>query len=208
MFKLIIGNKNTSSWSLRPWLVLKMLDEPFEERLIDLHADDAKTRILSANPAGKVPVLFDRNLRIWDSLAICEYLAECFPNAGLLPANSADRAVARSLVAEMHSGFKALREQMPMDFARRHPAPEPSAELQSDIERIVSIWEEQRHQFGAQGPFLFGAFTVVDAFYAPVVSRFHTYQTPLPAASQAYVEHMISLTPMREWREAAESEIG
>jgi glutathione S-transferase len=207
MFTLIIGNKNFSSWSLRPWLVLKMLEEPFEERSIDLKAPDASVHLQAVNPAGKVPVLYDRNLRVWDSLAICEYLVECFPNAGLLPANSAERAVARSLIAEMHSGFQALRQQMPMDIARRHPTPELTPELQHDIDRIIAIWEEQRHQYEAQGPFLFGHFTIVDAFFAPVVSRFASYGIGLPQVAKAYAEHIQSLAPMREWTHAASTEI-
>lgn len=207
MFKLVIGNKNFSSWSLRPWLVLKMLEEPFEECRIDLKSPDAAQLIHAINPAGKVPVLLDRHLKIWDSLAICEYLAECFPNAGLLPVTSAERAVARALIAEMHAGFSALRQQLPMDICRRQPTPDMTPELARDIERIVAIWQAQRQQFDVHGPFLFGHFTLVDAFFAPVVTRFATYQVPLPPAAQAYADFIMSLPAMREWCDAARAEL-
>jgi glutathione S-transferase len=207
MFKLVIGNKNFSSWSLRPWLVLKMLNEPFEERMILLQQPDTTERILAINPAGRVPVLYDRNLKVWDSLAICEYLAECFPHSGLLPVNSAERAVARSLVAEMHAGFQTLRQVLPMDIARRHPTPPMNAELQRDIDRIAAIWQEQRLHFGAHGPFLFGHFTIVDAFFAPVVTRFSTYQIQLPEEAQRYSDHILSLPAMQEWAESAATEL-
>ena len=131
MFTLIIGNKNLSSWSLRPWLVLKMLNEPFEEKHIDLTASDCKTRILACNPAGKVPLLIDQQLRIGDSLAICEYLAECFPAAGLWPDDASTRAIARAVVAEMHAGFAALRSELPMNVCSDFPASTPGAAAQA-----------------------------------------------------------------------------
>ncbi|WP_440026687.1 glutathione S-transferase family protein [Chromobacterium amazonense] len=206
MFTLIIGNKNYSSWSLRPWLVLKMLDEPFKEQQIDLFLSDTKARILAANPAGKVPVLVDGKLRVWDSLAICEYLAECFPAARLWPDDAKQRAVARSIVAEIHSGFEALRRSLSMDITLRQIDYESSPAVESDIARVVSLWEEHRASHIADGDFLFGHFTIVDAFFAPICTRFQTYNVALPPASQAYVRHILSLPAMQEWYRAAELE--
>ncbi|MBA4707478.1 glutathione S-transferase family protein [Aquitalea aquatica] len=206
MFTLIIGNKNLSSWSLRPWLVLKMLNEPFEEKRIDLTASDCKTRILACNPAGKVPLLIDQQLRIGDSLAICEYLAECFPAAGLWPDDAATRAIARAVVAEMHAGFAALRSELPMNVCGDFPAASPSAAAQADIARISSLWESLRQQHQGNGPFLFGQFSIADAFFAPVVWRFHSYHVALDGQAAAYAAHMRQLPAMQEWLAAAQRE--
>lgn len=207
MFTLVIGNKNLSSWSLRPWLVLKMLQEPFEEKTIDLTAPDAAEQIRAVNPAGKVPLLIDRGLKVWDSLAICEYLAECFPQAGLWPHDSASRARARAMVAEMHAGMNALREQMPMDIAARHPTPALTGALARDVARIASLWSEMRERHQADGPFLFGHFTIADAYYAPVATRFASYRMKLEGPAQAYAEHLLALPPMQAWIAAAEAEV-
>jgi glutathione S-transferase len=207
MFSLVVGNKNYSSWSLRPWLVLKMLGEPFEEQHIDLHHPDASKHIHAINPAGKIPVLLDGNLKIWDSLAIGEYLAECFPAAHLLPKDSAERALARSLLAEMHAGFPALRQLLPMDIVNHYPTPPMTAELEHDINRIISIWQTQRENHSAAGPFLFGHFTLVDAFFAPVVTRFASYGIQLPPTVQAYADHILALAAMQEWTAMAQAEI-
>lgn len=207
MFKLIIGNKNSSSWSLRPWLALKMIDEPFEEHMIALGQPETRGAILAVNPAGKLPLLIDRSVKVWDSLAICEYLADCFPNARLWPEEARARAVARSMVAEMHAGFPALRQQLPMDVAHRRDTPQDEAAA-SDIARVVALWEDALHRNQAQGPFLFGHFTIADAFYAPVVTRFVTYGVALPDLSQRYADHILSLPAMQEWYAAAESEVG
>jgi len=206
MFTLIIGNKNYSSWSLRPWLVLKMLDEPFEEQQIDLYLSDTKARILAANPAGKVPVLIDRKLRIWDSLAICEYLAECFPTAKLWPDDAGLRAVARSIVAEIHSGFSALREHLAMNLTLRHINYQSTPAVEFDIARIISLWEEHLPRHQADGEFIFGGFSIADAFFAPIATRFHTYNVKLPEQSQAYVDRLLALPAMREWYGAAQAE--
>jgi len=206
MFRLIIGNKNTSSWSLRPWLVLKMIGEPFEEVIIDLHSPDVRAVLASITPAGRVPVMQDQQLTIWDSLAICEYLSECFPGSHLWPSDPTARAIARSMVAEMHAGFTALRSQMPLDVAsRRKEAHSPA--LDADIARIVHLWEEQRNHYRLSGPFLFGSFSIADAFFAPVVFRFQTYGVELPEASQAWVNHMLGLPAMQEWAQAAATEV-
>lgn len=207
MFKLIIGNKNYSSWSLRPWLVLRMLDEPFTEHPIPLYQPDSKARIRAVSPSGRVPLLIDGQLAIWDSLAILEYLAECFPGARLWPLEREPRALARAVCAEMHSGFAALREHCPMDLAHEgKPLPELPA-VRADIERVVAIWEGLRARFLDDGPFLFGHFSIADAMYAPVVTRFKTYGVTLPPASQAYAEHILALAPMREWYAAARAEV-
>lgn len=206
MFTLIIGNKNLSSWSLRPWLVLKMLNEPFEEKHIDLTASDCKARLLACNPAGKVPLLIDQQLRIGDSLAICEYLAECFPAAGLWPDDAATRAIARAVVAEMHAGFAALRSELPMNVCGDFPASTPSAVAQADIARISSLWENLRQQHQGSGPFLFGQFSIADAFFAPVVWRFHSYHVALDGHAAAYATHMRQLPAMQEWLAAAQQE--
>ncbi|OHX14042.1 glutathione S-transferase [Chromobacterium sphagni] len=206
MFTLVIGNKNYSSWSLRPWLVLKMLDEPFNEQQIDLYLSDSKARILAANPAGKVPVLVDDKLRVWDSLAICEYLAECFPGARLWPDDARLRAVARSIAAEIHSGFAALRQSLSMDISLRQIDYESSPAVESDIARIVSLWEEHRQRHAADGEFLFGRFSIADAFFAPICTRFETYNVKLPHVSQAYVRHILTLPAMQEWYRAAREE--
>ncbi len=206
MFRLIIGNKNTSSWSLRPWLVLKMINEPFEEVVVDLASPDIQAILSSITPAGKVPVLQDKQLTVWDSLAICEYLAECFPGSHLWPSDPAARAIARSMVAEMHSGFSHLRTQMPLDVHGRRKEAQ-SATLDADIARIVHLWEEQRTRYHLSGPFLFGHFTLADAFFAPVVFRFQSYDVDLPPASRAWVDHMLALPAMQEWAQAAATEI-
>jgi glutathione S-transferase len=206
MFTLIIGNKNLSSWSLRPWLVLKMLNEPFEEKHIDLTASDCKARILACNPAGKVPLLIDQQLRIGDSLAICEYLAECFPAAGLWPDDAATRAIARAVVAEMHGGFAALRSELPMNVCGDFPTCTPGAAAQADIARITSLWENLRQQHQGSGPFLFGQFSIADAFFAPVVWRFHSYHVALNGHAATYAAHMRQLPAMLEWLAAAQQE--
>ena len=206
MFRLVIGNKNLSSWSLRPWLVLKALAEPFEEVQIDLRADDVGARIRAVSPTGKIPVLYDRNLVIPDSLAICEYLAECFPAAQLWPVSSDERAQARALCAEMHAGFTALRERMPMQICARHPLPDMTPQLERDIRRVLTIWQEQRNRHKVSGPFLFGHFTIADAFFAPVACRFVSYGVELPPLARDYVDALFALPAMQEWLAAAQRE--
>ncbi|MBI3146867.1 MAG: glutathione S-transferase family protein [Pseudogulbenkiania sp.] len=207
MFTLVIGNKNYSSWSLRPWLVLKMLDEPFNEQLIALDQPDTKSRILAVSPAGKVPVLFDGKVRVWDSLAICEYLAECFPAARLWPEDSAERALARAVAAEMHSGFTALRQHLPMDIVSRHDDFVVPEAAETDIRRIVEMWEELLHHHQDNGPFLFGHFTIADAMYAPVVTRFVSYGVELPPRAQTYADHILELPAMQQWYDDSETEV-
>ncbi|MGH8746407.1 MAG: glutathione S-transferase, partial [Burkholderiales bacterium] len=182
---LVIGNKNYSSWSLRPWLAMKVLGREFEERPVSLYVPGAKQRLLGYSPAGKVPILIDGERKIWDSLAILEYLAESHPS--LWPAAPAARALARSISAEMHSGFAALRQHMSMNIRKRHPGKGRTPESLADIARIVAMWSECRARFGAGGSFLFGGFGAADAMYAPVVARLHTYDVAVEVSTRAYM---------------------
>jgi glutathione S-transferase len=193
---LVIGNKNYSSWSLRPWIAMKVSGLKFEERRIPLYVPGAKEQILQDSPAGKVPVLIDGGNRVWDSLAILEYLAE--KSGKLWPADSAMRARARSVAAEMHSGFPNLRSHMSMNIRKRYPDKGRTQEVLQEIARINAIWSE------AMGPFLFGAFSAADAMYAPVVLRFRTYEVGV--ANRAYYDAMLALPAMREWIADAERE--
>jgi glutathione S-transferase len=203
-YLLHIGNYQLSSWSLRPWLLMREAGIPFEARRILLDRPDSKANILQVSPSGRVPCLHDGALRVWDSLAIAEYLAERHP--GLWPADPAARAWARSISAEMHSGFTTLRSRMPMKVADRLAAPEGVPELAADIARITGLWEETRRRFGEGGDLLFGRFSIADAFYAPVVFRFQTYGVPLERRAADYQQAMLRLAGMREWAEAAASE--
>ncbi|MEK9967561.1 MAG: glutathione S-transferase family protein [Ferrovibrio sp.] len=207
---LVIGNKNYSSWSLRPWLALKMTGQAFDEKLIVLRRPETKAEILLHSPAGKLPVLKRGDLTIWDSLAICEYIADTWPEADLLPEEARARAVVRSVMSEMHSGFAALRNEMPMDIHRKSPQAKqgvtPSEETRRDIARVQQIWQDCRGRFGKTGDFLFGHFTLADAMYAPVATRFRTYDVPLDPVSAAYVDAIYALPAMQEWSAAAAKE--
>jgi glutathione S-transferase len=212
MWRLVIGNKNTSSWSLRPWLAMKHLRLPFEEIAVDLRAADKKSRILAHSPSGKVPALEVDGLTIWDSLAILEYLAECHSDRGLWPRDGQARALARSASAEMHSGFQALREHCPMDLLGRAPMSVLPDAVEADVRRIVALWRELRGRFGAAGPFLFGDFTAADAMFAPVASRFRTYLPDLAAygddgAAAGYVAAIFAMPEMAEWEAGARAEL-
>ncbi|MBL8395263.1 MAG: glutathione S-transferase family protein [Candidatus Accumulibacter sp.] len=208
MLTLIIGDRNFSSWSLRPWLVLRQAGLAFEERLVRLDQAGTREAIGRHSPSGKVPCLIDDEATqctvVWDSLAICEYLAERVPV--LWPAERTVRAEARSISAEMHSGFLALRQQMPMDLRARRHGQERGPGLGADIARIAAIWESCRSRFAARGPFLFGDFSIADAMYAPVVWRFLTYDVGLPPAAQAWSATMLALPAMGEWQAAALAE--
>ncbi|MBP2315119.1 glutathione S-transferase family protein [Azospirillum soli] len=203
---LIIGNKAYSSWSLRPWLVLKHIGQPFAEVVIPLRQSDSKARVLEHSPAGKVPALKHGDRVIWDSLAICEYLAETFPEAKLWPDDAHARAVARSVSAEMHSGFMGLRTHMPMSLKTMRPGVGRTPDSEADIARVTAIWRETRERFGKEGPFLFGRFSIADAMYAPVVTRLVTYGVELDAVCREYAETVRALPSMREWTAAAEAE--
>lgn len=201
---LVIGNKNYSSWSLRPWLAMKVAGIPFAEHRIPLYGPGSKEQILVYSPAGKVPCLVDGEVRVWDSLSICEYLAEKHP--GLWPQDPAARAHARSVSAEMHSGFANLRSKMSMNIRKRYPGMGRTPESLADVARIVSLWSDCRARYGKGGPFLFGAFSIADAMYAPVVLRFRTYEVELPAECRAYSEAVLALPAMQDWIAAAMAE--
>lgn len=196
--KLVIGNKNYSSWSMRPWLALRASGIPFEETFIPLYTGAAdKQRILDVSPAGKVPVLIDGDVTVWDSLAIVEYLAEKFPEKKLWPDDRAARARARAISAEMHSGFAALRNECGMNLHRPVGSVPLSEEAQGNIARIQEIWTDCLTRHG--GPFLFGAFGGADAMYAPVVHRFRTYAIEVGSESRRYMDAMQSLPAFQQW---------
>ena len=205
--KLVIGNKNYSSWSMRPWLALRANDIPFEEVLISLYSGAAdKQRILDFSRSGKVPILVDGNVTVWDSLAIIEHIAERFPEMRLWPEHPAQRAHARSVSAEMHSGFAALRNECGMNLHRPVRAIELSADARANIARVEEIWRECRERHGQSGPFLFGAFGAADAMFAPVVHRFRTYAIEVTEETQRYMDAMIALPAFAEWTKAALAE--
>ncbi len=202
---LIIGNKNYSSWSLRPWLAMKQAGLEFTEIRIPLDTPETHQQILRYSPSGKVPALQDGELIIWESLAICEYITENFAPQ-LLPQDKMARALVRAVSGEMHAGFFALREKMPMDCRARRAKQVIDANLQADIDRVTSIWRNFRQQFASQGDFLFGQFSLADAMFAPVVSRFVTYGVALDAVEKAYAEAIWELPAMQSWLAASEEE--
>lgn len=204
--QLVIGNKRYSSWSLRAWLALAHHGIAFEEILIPLYRDGSKEAILRHSPSGKVPALIDGGTTVWDSLAILETLAERFPELGLWPRDPARRALARSVSAEMHSGFAALRNELPMDLAPTDPGKARSAAAEADIDRVTAIWRQCRDAAGAEGPFLFGGFGAADCMYAPVVLRLDRYRVPLDPACRAYADAVLDLPAMRRWVEAGMAE--
>ena len=205
MLKIVLGNKKYSSWSLRPWLALKQTGAPFEEVVIGLDLPDTAEKIRSFSPSGRVPALIDGAVTVWESLAICEYLAEKFPSAGLWPADAAQRALARCVSAEMHSGFASLRNECPMKIVEELSRRELSKETQADVDRIVSLWSDCLKRSG--GPFLFGANPgIADAMYAPVVSRFHTYSIPAGGSAGGYLNTVWNWPALQEWVAAARVE--
>jgi len=206
-FTLIIGNKNYSSWSLRSWLVMKQAGLEFEEIRILLDRPETRDRLLHYSPSGRVPVLQHGDLTIWESLAICEYLAELVPAAQLYPAAPEARAIARAVSCEMHAGFAKLRTHMPMDCRARHTDLGVAPDVQADIDRVTAIWRDCRQRFGGSGDLLFGDFSIADAMYAPVVSRFITYGVTLDPVCQAYTDALWALPAMQDWLTAAAAEV-
>ena len=205
--KLVIGNKNYSSWSMRPWLALRANNIPFEEVFISLYTGEAdKQRILSFSRSGKVPILVDGDVAVWDSLAIVEYVAERFPEKRLWPEHPAHRAHARAISAEMHSGFAALRNECGMNLHRPVHAIELSDEARANVARIQEIWAECRARYGRSGPFLFGSFCAADAMFAPVVHRFRTFAIAVSKDTQAYMDTMMALPAFAEWTKAGLAE--
>ena len=210
MLKLIIGNKNYSSWSLRGWLAAKQSGLPFEEIMVPLFGEDWDERKRAnediAPSSGRVPVLWDGEAVVWDSLAIIDYLADKVGRDRFWPKAEDARAMARSMVAEMHSGYLALRRQCPMNVRRRIEGHAIDDDARADIVRILTLWAEARARFGEGGPFLFGTFCAADVIYAPVVSRFITYGVPVPGFAMAYMQAVWEHEWMQAWIDAAEDE--
>ena len=205
MLKIIVGNKKYSSWSLRAWLVLKHAGVPFEEIVVGLDLPDTATNIRKYSPSGRVPALIDGDVTVWDSLAIAEYLNEKFPDKRLWPQGAGERARARSVAAEMHSGFANLRNDCSMKILQQYPYKAPRPETQAEIERIVAIWEDCLQRSG--GPFLFGKEPcIADAFYAPVVSRVRTYSLPVSGAARAYCDTIWAWPAVQAWVADAQRE--
>jgi glutathione S-transferase len=203
---LHIGNKNYSSWSLRPWLLMKVLDLPFEENVIPLFDENWDAAIAAVSPSRKVPCLTDGDVTVWETMAIVEYLHEHHPGCGVWPGNPKARAMARSAANEMHGGFSGLRSAMPMNVRKSLPGRGRTEAALKDIARIETLWRACRAAHGEGGPFLFGAFCAADAMFAPVVSRFVTYGVELAADSRAYVEAVMALPAMEAWIEAGRAE--
>jgi glutathione S-transferase len=202
-FTLVVGNKNYSSWSLRGFLAARLAGIDFEERLVRLSEPGSRAALLAHSPAAKVPVLKHAGRVVWDSLAIVEYLAEQRPEAQLWPADLDARALARSIAAEMHAGFAALRRHMPMNLRKHLPGKGQGPGVAADIARIVQVWQDCRQRFGAGGPFLFGRPSAADAMYAPVATRFRTYGVALDPVANAYADAVLTLPPFLEWQAAA-----
>jgi len=203
---LLIGNKNYSSWSFRPWIAMKVAGIPFDEILISLDAADFKRRVLEVSGTGKVPVLIDGDIHVWESLAILEHLAERFPEAGLWPADLAARTHARAISAEMHAGFLALRRECPMNMWRPVRPHTLSADAQANVARIDAMWSDCRARFGGDGPFLFGGFGAADAMYAPIVNRLHIYEAPVSPQTRAYMDAIMALPAWAAWHKDAARE--
>ena len=207
---LVVANKAYSSWSMRPWLLMRAFDIPFDEIVVPLDEPGTPDLIATYSPAGKVPVLVDGPIAIWDSLAIIERLAERYPHLPIWPRDDAARALARSLAAEMHSGFMPLRRHLPMNMRRAPKAPDLDAEASRDVSanvaRIEAAWADARARFGAGGPFLFGTFSAADAMFAPVVNRFHVYAVKVGTETAAYMAAMMALPAWRDWQAEADAE--
>lgn len=201
---LVLGNKNYSSWSLRPWILMKRLELDFREVVIPLYMPTAQAEIGKYSPSGRVPVLRDGELCVWDSLAICEYVAELTGRGW--PPEPAARAVARSTCAEMHSGFSSLRAEWPMNARARNRRTAMTSGLQADIDRIDALWTDCRERFGSLGPWLFGGYSIADAVYAPVVLRFKTYGADVSDVARGYVTTALEEANLKEWIRAAEAE--
>jgi glutathione S-transferase len=200
---LIIGNKNYSSWSMRPWIAMKVAGIAFDEVVISLNAEDFKKRLLQVSGTGKVPTLIDGDIKAWESLSILEYLADKFPDKQLWPRDAAARAHARTIASEMHAGFLPLRRALPMNMWRPIKSLALNADALANVERIDAMWGDCRSRFGQAGPFLFGNFGAADAMYAPVVSRFHTYAVVVSAATRSYMDAVMALPAWKEWHTAA-----
>ncbi|MGD9671251.1 MAG: glutathione S-transferase family protein [Hyphomicrobiaceae bacterium] len=201
---LIIANKLYSSWSMRPWLVMRAIGLDFKETVIPLRQPDTAERIRAYSPSGKVPVLIDGDVKVWESLAIISYLADKYPDRPVWPDGNVARAHAKSIAMEMHGGFQPLRQACPMNLAKRFAAPAMSDDLAVSIARVEEIWRETRVRFGASGPYLFGArFTAADAMFAPVATRLDSYSIPVAPETRAYIDAIYANPYFAEWRAAA-----
>jgi len=198
---LVIANKCYSSWSLRPWLLMKQLEIAFDEIIIPLDLPDTKAKVLKHSPAGKVPILIDGDVTVWESISIMEYVGEAFAPAW--PADRGARATARSIAAEMHAGFSALRSACPMNLGRKFAQKDRGEAVARDVSRFGEIVNQARGRFGAGGPFLFGDFSAADAMYAPLVTRLDTYSIAVDAATRAYMDAILTLPAFQEWRAGA-----
>ena len=203
---LVIGNKNYSSWSMRPWVLMKQLGIPFEEKKLRFHSTEWDAEIERWSPSRLVPVLWNGDQTVWDTLAIAEAMHEWFPEKGVWPKDATARAFARSASSEMHSGFRDLRGAMPMNIRSSYPGKGMSPAVQANIDRIEGLWEEARARFGSGGPFLFGAFSAADAMFAPVTSRFRTYAVKLSPESQRYCDAVLAAPGVRAWVDDAVKE--
>jgi glutathione S-transferase len=204
--KLVIGNKNYSSWSLRPWIAMKQIGLAFEEVVIPMGMPNTRADMLKHSPTGLVPTLIDGDVTIFETIAILEYLNDTYPAAGLWPKDIATRAHARAIAAEMHAGFAALRRDCPMNIRRAVSKHIVSPEAQKHAERIDALWSDARQRYGKGGDFLFGHFTNADAMYAPIVNRFHVYDLPRSKTAQAYMDAMMNLPAWKEWEKASRAE--
>ena len=203
---LLIGNKKYSSWSFRPWLLMKHAGIPFTEKFVWIHKPDSYAKMRKYSSGGRVPALIDGKITVWESLAICEYLAEKFPRKQLWPKNAAARAVARSVSNEMHAGFQDMRRELNCHFVNRYSGYKIPKSARADVERVKEIWNDCRHEFGKGGPFLFGDFSIADAMFAPVVFRFLAYGVPTDRVTRAYMGTIESLHATQEWVQGAREE--
>jgi glutathione S-transferase len=205
---LLLGNKLYSSWSLRPWILMRTLGLSFDEEVIPLFKDGGKERILAHSPTGKVPCLVDGDVTVWESLAIAEYLAERFPDKTVWPRDMRARAHARAISSEMHAGFQPLRAGCPMNLGARFAPKDYASEVLANVARIEALWRQARGVFAdkSAGPFLYGAFSAADAMYAPVVTRLDSYQLPVTVGSRAYMDAILTHPAFVEWRAAALAE--
>ena len=204
--KLVIANKAYSSWSLRPWILLAYFHIPFEEVVIPLDMPDTRETILKYSPTGKCPVLRDRGVEVWESLAIIEYVAEAYPEKAIWPRGKAARAHARALSNEMHAGFQALRQHCPTQFLRPVREIALTPDVEADVARIEAAWGHARRTYGKAGPFLFGKFSAADAMFAPVVNRLHIYDVPVAPETRAYMDAVMALPAWKAWIKDAEAE--